>query len=278
MIAEIIGVAGVLIPTAIYAWDKWASGRVVVRQLQSQRDEALTPLLELYTELFPDDGTNYSADEMAGLLPDESGDEIQRHVVVNQFVLVAKRHRAVIGFAFCHYYPRSRGAVISYFGIDRTVREARAGATQALLTSLVRKLKAAEPPCEFVVFELQKPGDGLAEAENAERRARPVLFKRRAKDFGLGAFELPISYCRPKLSLESPAEGEPLALMCAIFGTQRLRAVTRIEAERILRCLHLDGYGDFYDVADPRHEQYLAYLSTRVDSLMKVMPEAIAVR
>ncbi len=110
-------------------------------------------LLELYQELFEDDGTNYSPAEVLEILDNTTAED--RHVRAENIVLVAIYRRNLVGFLFCHFYPERRKAIISYYGVSSAFPEARRSAASRLLARLKSILGAGDHPCDYLFFDLQ---------------------------------------------------------------------------------------------------------------------------
>lgn len=255
---EILSAVGGSVVAALianYVWEKNLRDRLRVRRLKLQSSREVAGMLELYSALFPDEAQNYSGDHILSLLQDRFGRLKRKHTPCVDILLTAQTGRAVVGFLFCHYYPSSSHAVVSYCGRDEESEAARLqDAIGVLLKKLAAILRKEHPPCSLLLFEV------------ADRRLRSV-FRQRALQIGFQARELLINYRRPRYCLEATAEGDPLHLMCvALSGPATSGVFTRKIVVEILETLHLLGYGDYYDPSDPRHQKYQEYLRKRVES------------
>jgi hypothetical protein len=271
MIVEaIVAVAGTV--AAAYLWETQIRDRVSVRQVRNRDDEDAEALLDLYQELFPDDGTNYAAEEIMELLDDWSVTGEKRHVVAENIVLVAKYHRQVVGFILCHFYPERRKAIISYFGIDKQVAEARRTAATRLTARLHRILRDRRHRCEYLFFDLQGVETTTAPEEAKERKARPRRFKQSASRLGTPAYTLQFQYVCPKVSLSETSREYPFTLMCIPLKHRLPQPVPRALVMEFLTFIHLDCYGDLYPVSDDRFVPYHEHLIERLKQYELTLP------
>jgi len=271
----LLAVAGAVL--AAYLWETKLRDRVTVHRIRRSDDEYLESLLELYQRLFDDDSTNYSPAEILEFIDDADWATGKRHVVAENIVLAALFKHNVVGFLFCHFYPERRKAIISYYGIDKKVAEAKHHAARSLLVRLKRILVTGDHPCDYLFFDLQGVDFSTPKAKARERRARPVLFKQSARSLGLEAHLLEFPYVCPKVSLSHDTREYPFTLMCVPIRGKLSAPVSRETVLEFLRFIHLDCYGDLYPVADPKFAEYQKHLSQRLAHYEQVLPPAIPV-
>jgi hypothetical protein len=106
-------VGGLIVLALWYLWKTKLRDRVKVKSATKKSQKGVSGMLELYSRLFPDDGTNYSSEEILNFLADESGKRQTTHAQVEDFFLVATVRDEVVGFLFCHYYPEIKYAIIN---------------------------------------------------------------------------------------------------------------------------------------------------------------------
>lgn len=274
MIIEVaLGVAGTIL--AAFLWETQIRDRVSVRRIVSQDDDDMEAMLDVYQKLFDDDGTNYSPEEILEFMDDPAIFGEDRHVRAENIVLVAKFRHDVVGFLFCHFYPDRRKAIISYYGINPEVSEARRSASAKLLMRLKRVLLDGQHPCDFVFFDLQGIDPSTSRAEARKRKARPVLFKQSAKRLGLSAYVLQFPYSCPKVSLSPDSREYPFSLMCVPIGATLPQPVPRALILEFLSFLHLDCYGDLYPVSDERFQPYREHLRQRLKHYNETLPSEV---
>ena len=268
-ILAVLGTVG-----AAYVWERQIRDRISVRRVSGTGDEDTGGIIELYASLFPDDGRNYSAEELIEFtavgLPD-------RHVRAEDIVLAARYHGDVVGFVFCHFYPERKKAIVSYFGIDRQVVEARRSAAKKLLRKLAQILSDRQHACDFLFFDLLSPDSSASPAENAERKARPVLFKQSARALDLKAYRFHVQYECPRISLADGTHEHPLILMCVPLAARLERPVSKQDFLGFLRFIYLDCYGDLYPVNDERFTAFHEYLRSKLTQYEKSLPDQIQV-
>jgi hypothetical protein len=250
---------------ANYVWSQFRS-KLTIRRVTRQDAPEVAGMLELYGALFPDEERDYSNDHILSLLADRHGHLKRKHTPCVDIILTAQHGKSVIGFVFCHYYPGSTHAVVSYCGRDSQSEISRTrDAVGQLLAELLRTLRKQKPACTMLVFEV------------GDKKVRSV-FRQRAIQLGFQARELLIEYRRPRYSLEAHSEGDPLHLLCVpLSGPATSGVITRDTAVSILSTLHLLGYGDFYEPTDPRHELYQKYLGERVSLYRDRLPDPVPV-
>lgn len=258
---------------AAYIWETRIRDRVSVRRLSRQDDEDVEPLLDLYQKLFEDDGTNYSPEEILEFI-DERFDQ-DRHVRADNIVLAAVYRHDVVGLLFCHFYPERRKAIISYYGVNPEVPEARRSASGKLLKKLKRILLNGDQPCDYVFFDLQGVDPSVPKGEARRRKARPVLFKQNAHRLGLPALLLQFAYVCPKVSLSPESREYPFSLMCVPVRATLPKPVPRELVLEFLRFLHLDCYGDLYPVSDERFKPYHEHLQQRLQHYESTLPPVV---
>jgi hypothetical protein len=271
-------VGGLIVLYAWYLWDKFYN-RVKVKLATKKTQKEVFGMLELYSRLFPEDGTNYSSEEILNFLADENGEKQATHVQVEDFFLVATVRDDVVGFLFCHYYPEIKYAIISYFGTDKNSQLARECAAELLLKKLVKFLRHQKPPCELLVSELQKPNENLEKVQNQERKARVGLFRQTAARFHLHAYHILIEYQRPKLSLDPNLNEESLVLMCVpLTACKTTNTLSKIGVIRLLEFIHYYCYADFYSPSDPSFTIFQNYLKGRMELYQRTLPDPVPVK
>ncbi len=262
---------------AAFLWERLLRDRLTVRQIEREDDADIEGLLDLYQDLFPNDGTNYSPEEVLELVVGAPAFTDVRHVLAENLVLVAKVHGNVVGFTFCHFYPSALKAIISYYGIDSTNTVAKARGSDAMLRKLARLLKRRQ--CGYLLFDVQRVDPREPKSDTRRRRGRPAVFKKTAKRLGLGAHQFEFEYLCPKVSVEPDAQEQPCTLMCVpLLASFPPGALPRSQLVDFLRFVLLDCYGDLYPVSDPRHQTYQEYLRQRLQDYEKMLPPEIPLK
>jgi hypothetical protein len=270
---------------AVRRWSSRRARRVKIRRLLGQRDHDLSDLLELYSDLFPPDGSNYTEEEVAEFISAGAGVNHARHVPAERIFLLAQIKGEVIGFIWSCYYPRRRAAIIPYYGIDKSVKEARLGVAVYLVRRLIKTLRKCKPSCRNVVFEVQKPNLTLDIAERRKRFARIRRFKEVGMELGIAIRELDFTYTRPRLSvLDDPlAKEEELVLLIATLDKSSsnlpwAKELSRESLTQLLDFLYNDCYGDVYAVDDPRYLEFHRYLKTRLSEISLSLPAQVPLK
>lgn len=99
-------------------WNKSIRDHVRIVRIKSSTDKLAERIKILYEELFPEEeGTNYDREELARFMDASFRDP--RHIEVENIVFAALYKEAVVGFIFCHFYPKPKKAIISFFGVTQ---------------------------------------------------------------------------------------------------------------------------------------------------------------
>lgn len=259
----------------------WRSRRITIRRLRIGTGRDVDELLALYSSLFPPDGTNYTENEIAEFLGDDAETSPSRHVAVENMFFIAKIRGEVIGFIWSCYYPSRRSAIIPYYGIDKSVKEARLGVGIRLVRQLFNTLRKCTPACRTVVFEVQKPNLTVDVEERRKRVARIRRFKDVGKQLSILIRELDFTYTRPRLSVaDDPLakEEELVLLMARADETPWGDRLNRKTLTDLLTFLYHDCYGDVYSLDDPRHNDFHEYLRKRLCTVLASLPEQIRLK
>lgn len=285
MIIEIItGVAGAVL--ASYLWETKLRDHIAVSRITSSDDAAIEGFIDLYSRLFEDDGTNYSAGELLELIGTDPKYTIDRHVKAENIFLVAKFKNEVVGFIICHFYIERKKAIISYLGINENVPEAKRTAAPALENKLKSILLKHKDVCDFLFFDLQGLDPSLSHSEKSKRKGRPVLFRQTAKRLGLQSYLFHFDYMCPKVTMAQESREYPFTLMCIpIHGKlppkppkhtlKQLVMVPKQTVMEFLNFIYLDCYGDIYPVDDPQFKAHHDYLERKLKQYEEKLPDEI---
>ena len=175
----------------------------------------------------------------------------------------------------CHYYPQRRKAIISYYAIDKELKEARKSAALALLKKLRKLLNKGGRSCEFMFFDLQRPAATLPRPENSERKARITHFKQRATTLGLLAHELRFEYYGPRITMADGTHEEALSLLVVPLKKRVSTEFSKQEVLEFLEFVYRDCYGDFYKMEDSQYQQFHEYLDRQIEAYKVSLPDVI---
>lgn len=224
------------------------------------------------------DGTNYQLGELLEFMtpsPEDRGFELEN------IVLTASFRSEVIGFVLCHYYPAQRKAIISYLAIDSQCREARKNAAPRLLERLLNMLKDRRHRGEFLFFDVQgvDPNDPqLSRGERQTRNARPILFRRSARQLGYRADTFEFDYLCPKVTMDPEMREYSFTLMCVPIEKDLPNPIPKEMLLEFLRFVYKTCYGDVYPLGHPEHEAHLLYLEGMVVRYAERLPESIPLK
>lgn len=274
LITIIAGALGTILSN--YIWKYLRNERISAKRINSQNDKHLAGLIELYTTLFQDDGTNYSGEEILEFIDVKKYNK-NRHIVAENIVLISLYQSQVVGFVFCHFYLEKKMAIISYLGIDKEVREARQFATKQLMALLKSILTNKAHNCEFVFFDILKPGKEIDLQENNQRKARNTLFKISARSMGLQAYEFDFDYQSPLINVSENAHEINLILLCIPFNKSFSNQITKNELLLFIEFIHLDCYGDIYTLDNPKYIEHQNHLIQKCEMYKTTLPELIPI-
>lgn len=275
-ITAVLGVIGAIV--AAYLYEKKIRDRTSVHRITSPDDNDIGRLIELYVELFPEESSNYSADDIVEMIEHQSHGTEYGEVVAEDFILVAKYKGDVVGFLFCHFYPDRQKAIVSYYGIDKAVLEARRSAANALLAYLYKNLVAKGRRCEYLFFDVERPDTASTAHEKVRRKARISVLKQSARSFQLRAYCLDFEYSSPRITLSEGTKETPLTLMVIPLSRPLGTRITRDEVLEFLRFIYLDCYGDYYSVNDEPYQAFRDHLANSLQRFETSLPESVGVK
>ena len=172
-------------------------------------------------------------------------------------------------------YPDRRKAIISYYGIDKEVTEARKAASITLLAK-IRSILTHN--CDYLFFDVERPFGRRLKEENSKRKARIALFKQNAISLGFHAYMLDFDYHQPKITLAKGTHEDSLLLMFVPLKQFQETKLSKEEVVTFLTFVYLDCYGDVYDMEDKRFLKYHQYLIKKVRDYEKPLPATIPIR
>lgn len=235
--------------------------QVKVSRLNVNNINDVDDFLELYAKAFPNNGNNYTTEEIVELFDDIKNNK--KHVKADNIILIAKYKDSIIGFIACFYYPEKEYGIIGYFAKAESAKEQSKYVSLKLLQKL-KNILLEEHSCKLVVFEL----------ENERREAKAALFKLYAKNLGLTVKEAKFNYIRPKMSLIDNNETQ-LLLMLIPIKEKIERTIRKDKMLDILSFIHYYCYGDYYDNDQKEFAEFREYLITRMHYYDSVLPGEI---
>ncbi len=272
-------VSGILIAIGggigLYIWQRRIVERISVKRISSSSDRHVEGLLSLYQRLFPEElGTNYTIEEFVEFM--DAKPEAERHVKVENITLVAVLKGEVVGFILSSFYPDRRKAIITYFAIDKHNDDARISAADRLLGKL-KTLLFKGKKCDALFYESQGVDITDSADERREKRGRRLLFRLKAKKFGLKALEFQFPYQCARVSLSEEAHESPFSLFCVGIRESIPVSLSKPQLLEYLSFIYLDCYGDLYAKNDPRFQEHQAHLRRMLEHYEKTLPEVVTV-
>ena len=251
-------------------------GPVRIKRITHATDPLVSQTLELYQSLFPeDDGTNYSAEELIDCM--DARPIASHHVEVSNIILVATFKGTVVGFLFAHFYPARRKAIISYFAVDKNVKEARIdGVAAKRLTIALTQMLRKSGTCDALFYDVERVGPSTPAEERKRKMGRAGLFRAQAKALRLDAREFKFEYLCPKVSMSAFAHEQPFALFCIGLPAPLPRELPKETILEYLRFVYLDCYGDIYPKDDPRFAAHQDHLRKMITHYEETLPSTVA--
>lgn len=235
--------------------------QIKVTRLDIKNTDDVNEFIDLYKITFPENGSNYTSDELIELFEDINNNN--KHVKADNIILVAKYKDSIIGFIACFYYPEKEYGIIGYFGKSDQSKEYGKYVSSKILQKL-KSILLKKHSCKLLVFEL----------ENDRQKGKSALFRFYAKNLGLTVKELKFDYYRPKMSLVDKDEPQ-LVLMVVPFLEEIPKKVTKDKILDILSFIHFYCYGDYYDKDQREFEQFQAYLGQRMECYETILPDEV---
>jgi len=265
-----------LVGSATVAAGAWIAtrvrGRPRVKHLVSSTDEDFAEFYKLCLASFDHDEVEPQS-EMARYLDDSQN----KSQPFEDYFAVLKKGRQMCGLINGTIYANKRIGFINYMAIDVDSPEARSLGAAPLLRAFRSRLR--QFGCDAILYETEVLGANLPRAENDARRGRGRLFARIAQGLKMTAFELPLEYRQPKLSILDGLEYPevPLVLMYVPLQAQ-FPSVSRQKLETLLSVVLFHWYLDIYDEEGATRDAYSAYLSELFDRLMTGVPERVVLK
>ncbi len=260
----------------LYVWQRRIVERISVKRIKSSTEKHVDGLLRLYERHFPEEeGTNYTIEEINEFM--DSKPEVERHVLVENIVLVAVLKGEVVGFMICHLYPQLewRKAIVTYFAIDDDNVEARVKFAADRLVEKLKIILIKGKKCDLLFYELQVPEERHAADERRKRLGRRLLFRRKAKALGLKALEFQFPYQCAKVSLSHDAHESPFSLFGIGIRESIPANVPKSKLLEYLKFIYTVCYGDLYPKDDPRFAEHQKHLLGMLDHYEKTLPEMV---
>lgn len=258
--AVIAVLAGILTPPIAKAIELWWRNRITVKRIKNPKDKKyINQLTDLYCEIFPD---GFNADELYEYIQSSLKSD-KRPVEVDDIWLIAKRGGNVVGFFFCHYYPKQKKSWVSYYGIVKPKELPENTISSKLLKKILLYLKKQK--CEYLFFDILRSKKSLIKR-----------FKKDAKTNDVEAWVLKFDYKAPKIS-DSSRPNSQLTLMFIPLGVSFERPIKREIINNFLDFVYLDCYGDIYEITDSRYEKFKKYLANKLQEVKKEIPETVDV-
>lgn len=217
--------------------------------------------MDLYENKFPyEENSNYSAGELLKLIEEAKF----KHIVSDCIILVAKYNGKIVGFIACFYYPERAYGMIGYYGVSKSF-EYHIHVGPMLLQKL-RSILTVQHKFKLIVYELEYTRD----------LSKSYTFNKHARELGFVTQELDIEYYRPKLHLDD-IEGQKLMLVLAFEGNEKA-SIPKEQALEILKFIHFDCYGDYYEVGTEDHKEFQNYISSKLDYYKKTLPDEVRLK
>lgn len=270
IIAAVVGTAGG--GFALYQLQKWTDNRISIKRITSSTDKYVQGLTSLYDYHFSeDDGTNYTIEEIVEMM-NAKFDE-RRIVEVENITLVAVLKKEVVGFIFCHLYPKARKAIVSYFAVKEGV-DYHEHAAHKLLAKL-KTILIEGHNCDQLFFEIQGFDERTPKPEQRKRRSLRLLFSKEAQTFGLSVREFDFPYQCPKISMAEDTHESPFSLFSVGLRKPIPAKIPKHQMLEFLEFIYLECYGDLYPLNDKMFYKHHEHLQQLVEHYEKTLPDII---
>lgn len=233
---------------------------VVIKRIRSSTDKYVDEVIALYKFHFPDnDGTNYSEDEMRRMM--NAKYKRRRISECENITLAAILKDEVVGFVFCHFYPETRKAIISYIAVKDSRNK-----TSHKLVSKLKKILLKSGQCDELFFETEG-----SDANKGLIR----WFSEKAKSIGFNVRLFNFKYQCPMVSMSHESKESPFFLFCIGIKTEIPELITKSKMLEILRFIYFDCYGDLYEVKDKLFLEHYSHLQQMFENAENTLPDVI---
>jgi len=240
---------------------KYKKNEVVIKRIKSTANKYVDGILALYKYYFPDtEKTNYSEDEARTMMNVKY--RRRRISEVENITLAAILKDEVIGFVFCHFYPESRKAIISYIAVSDSRNK-----TSHKLVSKLKKILIKSGLCDELFFETEG-----SDANKGLIR----WFSERAKSIGFNVRLFNFQYQCPMVSMSHDSKESHFFLFCIGIKTEIPELITKSKMLEILKFIYFDCYGDLYDVKDKLFLEHYTHLQKMFENAEKTLPDVIS--
>lgn len=233
---------------------------VCIKRIKSSNDKYVDQVIDLYKYNFPDvGGTNYSEPEVREMMNTKfPGKRISD---AENITLAAILKEQVIGFVFCHFYPESRKAIVSYIAVKNTRHK-----TSNKLVRKLNKILVKSKKCDELFFETEGSDFNKGLVRWFSKRSGSEHLKLRMYD---------LQYQCPKVSMSHEARESSLFLFGVGVNNEIPKSIDKSKMLEILSFIYFDCYGDLYDVKDPLFIEYKSHLNEMYKYYEENLPDEI---
>lgn len=268
-------ISAILVALLIYLLRKYFLNKVRIRRIRSRTSCFAEQTLDLYAQIFPNaEGTDYTREDMYDIMDEHFGDN--KHVHVENIILISECNGTVLGFIFAHYYRSYKKCIISYYAT--TPENAHAAAKAASPVLLLKKLRQilVARRCTHLFFDL-RGNHTFTDEHSRGHKGRAKAFAQRARQLGLQSLMCQFDYISPKLSLDPDYKESRCTLHFIPLTNGKLTHVSKSDMIRHLEFVYQCCYGDMYDMTHPQFKAYQVHLKSLVNRYRESLPELVRV-
>lgn len=232
---------------------------VIVRRIVPG-DSYEEEFLDLYSDIFPDDGTFLSRHHMREMLEADMPNRITK---THNIPLIATRNEELLGFIVCCYYEETNMAFIPYFAVKPGV--STSFETSRHLVEKLFKILYYDKACDYALFEVQVL-DSMP--------ARLDKFAMLSGKLGLDVRRFDIDYEGPKPSLDKAVD---VNLMFFGIGIRKdiNDVMLKNDMAAILEFVYIKVYGDVYEVGSRDFLEHHAHLQEHLRRIVSTLPNEV---
>lgn len=278
IISAFIGVLAYIIA------DKYFN-RIYVKLIRRSTDHDVNNFIDLYESRIHEN-IRISPEEIVVWIEEEKLAHKQKNSEYSEYfhyLYVCKIGKKVAGFLKAMYHSKSKMMFIAYFGINKSMQDARRVASLMMLKKLNHLILNKRKDCRAIIFEIedfQYVGEGVSQEEIEQRKARLRLFKELSRRAGYTTYQVDIDYLQPKMTFDENDTEERMLLLYT--------PIERMESDKptinkkividILYFIFMQIYLPTFRHDKVKQQKYHSYLSSLLNKYMISLPEEIALK
>jgi len=282
----ILGITGITAGAILTRIKRRMRKDVTVRRIEKNTDNDFDDFCDLFKQRIRYE-LRENPDDVGKWLDDYHESKKNHQLTLYEYLTVAKREGAVIGFMFFEYSVRTKFLYIDFLGAkDNDGEPCYRRVTPPLVKDCYKRMLKEMPECKLIIFELDDENDSsLTKKQRHDAEVKKDLFGlqlQRNKELrarGAKAYEICIDYHQPPLhrnqqqGIKQDLVIVPLDWPISTGG----KTITRAQFGEILRFLFFESYDT---LSESRYlgVEYHSILNEYYEKLLESAPDKIPLK